>query len=175
MKKAIIYSTKYGTTKRYALEFSKKTGFEVFESNKIKSISSFDTVIFFTPIYAGTLKGFNKFIKAFSFDKIEKIIIVCVGLADPNKIKKDDKLYKSIEENIPHNLKDKYEIYNLQGELDFNKLNFFNKTMIKIVYNSQKKNGVNDSEIVKLMENENKKISFVDFDSLNYLVDKIKT
>ena len=46
MKKIIIYGSKYGTTKQYAEELSKKTNIKAESYEDIKSIDKYETIIY---------------------------------------------------------------------------------------------------------------------------------
>lgn len=49
----IIYGSQYGTTKKYADELAKRTGFEVKSYKYINDINNYETIIYLGALYAG--------------------------------------------------------------------------------------------------------------------------
>ncbi|MGD1823177.1 MAG: flavodoxin domain-containing protein [Pleomorphochaeta sp.] len=167
MNKIIIYSSKYGSAKKYALELSKMTKINHKSVNEVDDVKSYDFIIYVAPLYAGNLRSFSKFINSFDLSKISKLIIVSVGLTSPNDIEAYKGINKAISDKLPNYLLDKYEIFNLQGDIDYNKLIFIHKLMVKMLYSNLKKSGKKESEIVQLMENKEKKLNLINYNSLN--------
>ena len=60
MKTLIIYSSQYGSTKRYAERLSEITGFEAVDYMQAKDIKGFDRIIFMGGLYAGGVLGLKK-------------------------------------------------------------------------------------------------------------------
>lgn len=64
-KIAVVYASKYGSTKQYAQWIAEELSADLFESNKIpiNELKEFDTIIYGGGLYAGTIKGINLIIK----------------------------------------------------------------------------------------------------------------
>lgn len=56
----IIYGSQYGTTKKYADELAKRTGFEVKSYKYINDINNYETIIYLGALYAGGVLGMKK-------------------------------------------------------------------------------------------------------------------
>jgi flavodoxin len=65
METIIIYGSKYGTTKSYAEELTKKTGISNIEYNKTISLEKYDTIIYFGGLNAGGVLGLKNTITNF--------------------------------------------------------------------------------------------------------------
>ena len=60
-KIALIYKSKYGSTKKYANWLKEKLKCDIYEGNKvkIKELLKYDTIIYGGGIYMGKLNGFD--------------------------------------------------------------------------------------------------------------------
>ena len=175
-KSIIIFGSKYGTTKSYAQELSKRIGVNSISYREIKSLTSYDTVIYLGGVYVGQILGLSKTLKKYPLNFNQSLIIVAVSLSDSKDATSFERISNSLSKLLPLELFEKCKIFNLQGGLDYQKLNFLYKFMMRAVYKSAKKDTTkNESNgIITMMENPDKKISFVDFKSLNKIEDFIK-
>lgn len=67
-------------------------------------------------------------------------------------------------------------IFHLRGGIDYSKLNFKHKTMMKMLYHSLKNKPIESltQEDKALIETYNTKVDFVDYDSLKQIVEVIQ-
>ena len=175
MKSIIIYGSHYGTTKKYADELSKRTNIQSISFKEIKEINDYDNIIYLGGIYAGGILGMSKTLRNLNNISSKNIILITVGLADPN----DEENINNIRDNIKKQLKSevfkKAKIFHLRGGIDYSKLNFAHKTMMKLLYNaikniSQEKQ---TAENRAMIETYNKKVDFIDFSSLDKIINEI--
>jgi len=61
--KIIIYGSKYGTAKQYAMELSKKTNIKAESYKDIKNIDEYETIVYIGALYAGGVLGMTKTLK----------------------------------------------------------------------------------------------------------------
>lgn len=171
----IVYGSQYGTTKKYAQKLSEKTGINAVNYSDIGDINQYDTIIYFGALYAGSLLGMKKTLNKISDATNKKIIIATVGLVDPN----DDSNRNAIREKIKKQLSDDVygivNIYFLKGGIDYSSLNLKHKTMMAFAYRNAKrlKEEEQTAESKVIVETYGKKISFIDFDALNPIIDEI--
>ena len=176
MKSIIIYGSHYGTTKKYADELSKRTNIQSISFKEIKEINDYDNIIYLGGIYAGGILGMSKTLRNLNNISSKNIILITVGLADPN----DEENINNIRDNIKKQLKSevfkKAKIFHLRGGIDYSKLNFAHKTMMNILYNMVKKlpEEKKSAEDRAMIETYNKKVEFVDFSSLDNIINEIK-
>ena len=176
MKSIIIYGSHYGTTKKYADELSKRTNIQSISFKEIKEINDYDNIIYLGGIYAGGILGMSKTLRSLNNISSKNIILITVGLADPN----DEENINNIRDNIKKQLKSevfkKAKIFHLRGGIDYSKLNFAHKTMMNLLYNMVKKlpEEKKSAEDRAMIETYNKKVEFVDFSSLDNIINEIK-
>ena len=171
----IIFGSCYGTTKQYADELSGRIGCEAVSFENVSDINAYQTIIYMGGLYAGGVQGMKKTLKKLSDISDKNICIVTVGLADPTDEKNIEHIRKNIKMQVSEELYNKALVFHLRGGIDYSKLNFLHKKMMGMVY----KKAVNvpeeerDAEISAMIETYNKQVDFVDFDSLDSIVQSL--
>ena len=171
--KIILYGTIYGTSKSYAEELSKRTGIEAKSYDEVSSIDDYDTIVYIGSLYAGGVQGMKKTFSKLSDASNRKIIIATVGLADPMDSENTDSIRKSIKNQLSDEVYDQASIFHLRGAIDYAKLGFKHKTMMSLLYNKAKNlpEEKKNSEVRAMIETFNKQVSFINYESLNPLVE----
>ena len=173
MNSIIVYGSHYGTTKRYAEELSKRTNIKVISFKKInQQINDYDNIIYLGGLYAGGVLGMSKTLKKLNNILNKKIIIATVGLSDPTDEVNKNNIRNNIKSHIPKEVFEKAKIFHLRGGIDYSKLNFAHKTMMKLLYNAVKnlpeeKQTAEDKAMIKTY---NKNVNFIDFSSLDEII-----
>ena len=116
-------------------------------------------------LYAGGVKGLKNTFRLLKNSNIKAIV-------DVKKQENIDNIAKQIEKDILKNSL----IYHLRGGIDYSKLNFKHKTMMKMLYHSLKNKPVESltQEDQTLIETYNKKVDFVDYDALKQILEVIQ-
>lgn len=174
MKQLIIYGSHYGTSKCYAQKLSEMTGIPVISYEDIKDLSEYEEIIHLGGLYAGGVKGLKNTIKA--LPQNGKLIIVTVGLADVSIKENTDHIKMAVRQQVPQSILDRIEILHLRGGIDYSRLSFLHKTMMSLVYKKAKNTPEEQktAEERDLIETYNQKVDFVDFDSLNAVIEFIE-
>ena len=175
MNNIIIYGSHYGTTKQYAEELSRRTNIKAISFKEVKEINDYNNIIYLGGLYAGGVLGMSKTIKKLNDVSNKKIIIVTVGLSDPTDEVNKKNIRNNIKNQIPKEIFEKAKIFHLRGGIDYSKLNFVHKTMMKLLYNAVKnlQKEKQTAEDRTMIETYNKKVSFIDFSSLDKIIDEI--
>ena len=175
MNPIIIYGSCYGSTKQYAEVLSKRTNIEAISFKNVKKINAYNTIIYLGGVYAGGVLGMAKTIKKLKDFSNKKIIIVTVGLSDPTDEVNKNNIRNNIKNQIQKEIFEKAKIFHLKGGIDYSKLNFAHKTMMKLLYNSVKNLPEEKltAEDRAMIETYNKKIDFIDFSSLEQIISEI--
>ena len=171
----IIYGSCYGTTKKYAEELSGRFGCEAVSYENVNDINAYQTIIYMGGLYAGGVQGMKKTLKKLS-DISDKIIcIVTVGLADPTDEKNIEHIRKNIKTQVSQELYNKAKIFHLRGGIDYSEISFLHKKMMGMVYKKAVSVPVEerDAELSAMIETYNKQADFVDFDSLDPIVQSL--
>lgn len=169
MNALIVYGSQYGTTRRYAEKFSQMMNLPVTSCDNVKDLAEYDLIVHFGALYAGGVKGLKNTIKAMREDA--RLIIVTVGLADVCDKENTENIRKSISRQVPEKLLKDAVVFHLRGGIDYQKLSFKHRTMMKLLYNKAKKLPAEKqtAEVKTMIETYNTKVDFVDFDSLNQI------
>ena len=174
MNNIIIYGSHYGTTKQYAEELSRRTNIKAISFKEVKEINDYNNIIYLGGLYAGEYWN-TKTIKKLNDVSNKKIIIVTVGLSDPTDEVNQNNIRNNIKKQLPKEIFEKAKIFHLRGGIDYSKLNFAHKTMMKLLYNAVKnlQKEKQTAEDRAMIETYNKKVSFIDFSSLDKIIDEI--
>ena len=169
MNTLILYGSQYGTAKRYAEKFAEMTHFPVLSYEDVKTLTDYEQIIYFGALYAGGVKGLKNTVKKISPNT--KLIIVTVGLADVCDKENISNIRNSIRKQVPEHLLGAASVFHLRGGIDYSKLNFKHKTMMKMLYHSLKSKPAESltQEDKALIETYNQKVDFVDYDSLKQI------
>lgn len=175
MNNIIIYGSHYGTTKQYAEELSRRTNIEVISFENVEEINDYDNIIYLGGLYAGGVLGMSKTIKKLNNISNKKIIIATVGLSDPTDETNKNNIRNNIKSQIPKEIFEKAKIFHLRGGIDYSKLNFAHRTMMKLLYNAVKNlpEEKQTAENRAMIETYNKKVDFIDFSSLDKIINEI--
>ena len=175
MSNIILYGSHYGTTKLYAEELSRRTNIEVSSFKTIKDINQYDTIIYLGGLYAGGVLGMAKTLKNLNDVSHKKIILITVGLADPTDEVNKNNIRNNIKRQLKKEVFEKAKIFHLRGGIDYSKLNFGHKIMLRLLYNSIKNlpEEKQTAEDKAMIETYNKKVNFIDFSSLDDIIHEI--
>ena len=175
MNSIIIYGSHYGTTKQYAEELSKRTNIKAISFKKFnQQINDYDNIIYLGALYAGGVLGMSKTLKKLNNISNKKILIATVGLSDPTDEVNKNNIRNNIKNQIPKEVFERAKIFHLRGGIDYSKLNFVHKTMMKLLYNAVKNlpNEKQTAEDRAMIETYNKKVNFIDFSSLDEIINE---
>ncbi len=175
MDKIIVYGSRYGTTKQYAEELSKRTDIKVIPFEKVNhEINNYDIIIYLGGLYAGGVLGLAKTLKKLNNISDKKIIIVTVGLSDLKDKENRDNIRNNIKSQLPKDVFERTKIFHLRGGIDYSKLNFAHKTMMKLLYNAVKKlpEEKMKSEDRTMIETYHTKVNFIDFSNLDKIINE---
>ncbi len=149
---SIVYESKTGHTKKYAQLLSKKLHLPIYSLKEAETkLNQNDKIVFLSWICAGKIKEKNNADKKYN--------IICYGAvgAYPYSDKYLAELKQANQIKTP--------LFYLRGGLDYSKLNFFQKILVKIVGITMKNKDENTKEMFKKGKN---------FVSLNNLEEIIK-
>lgn len=162
MSKIIVYASRYGTSKEYAVKIAEEKGYPLCSYNEIPdSINKYGEIIFIAPVYAGKIYALDKFMKNNNKLGELKLILVVVGVYNPNRENNTSKISKLVSDRLKSSNFKIQSIYHLHGKLEVDKLSFMHKMLIKALYRKAKKEPIhqisdNDRDIVEAYEQETK-------------------
>lgn len=176
MKHIIVYGSQYGSTRRYAEKLSEQTGIPAVGYKDVPNLSDMKIIIYLGGLYAGGVLGLAKTLRNFSLQNGQKLILVTVGLADPNEPENQHNIRTSLQKQLPAGLLDQAKIFHLRGGIDYQQLSFGHRTMMKLLYQSLRRTPLEKqtAENRALIETYGKKVDFTDFGALKPIVLEIQ-
>ena len=176
MKSIILYGSRYGSARRYAQELSKQTDIPAVSYQEAPPLSKLETIVYIGALYAGGVLGLTKTLRRQSFGEHQRLVIVTVGLADPDIPQNRENIRNSLQKQIPAQLYGRAAVFHLRGAIDYQALSLGHRTMLALLHRSlQKKPAEEWSEEDKaLMETYGKQADFVDFASLRPIINEIQ-
>ena len=176
MKSVILYGSRYGSARRYAQELSKQTDIPAVSYQEAPPLSKLETIVYIGALYAGGVLGLTKTLRRQSFGEHQRLVIVTVGLADPDILQNRENIRNALQKQIPAQLYGRAAVFHLRGAIDYQALSLGHRTMLALLHRSlQKKPAEEWSEEDKaLMETYGKQADFVDFVSLRLIINEIQ-
>ena len=176
MNSIIIYGSHYGTTKQYAEELSRQTNIERVSFKNVKEINNYDKIIYLGALYAGGVLGMAKTLNKLNNISNKTIIIATVGLADPTDEVNKNNIRNNIKIQLKKEVFENAKIFHLRGGIDYTQLNFVHKTMLKLLYNRIKNlpEEKKTPEDKAMIDTYNKKVNFIEFSTLNKIINEIQ-
>ena len=173
-KQLIVYGSQYGSTKRYAERLAEMTGTEAVEYKEAKDLDDYDRIVYLGSLYAGGVTGLKQTVGKMS--PRQELIVSTVGLADPTDASNVAHIRQSIKGQIPAHFYDESRLFHLRGAIDYTKLNLKYRLMMSLLVKKVAKlpEEQQNAETRVMLETYGKQVDFVDFSSLQPIVDKIK-
>ena len=175
-KSIIIYGTNYGTTRKYAEELAKRTGIQVISYEEAYIPKDCEVIVYFGGLYAGGVKGLKETLPAIRKTAYHRLIIATVGLADVEDEENIYNIRSALSRQLPSEVYERAEIYHLRGGIDYSRLNFSHKTMMKLLYTKAKNlpEDKKNAEVRAMIETYGKQVDFVDLKKLNVIEEALQ-
>ncbi len=131
MKTIVVYTSKYGSTARYAKWIAEALGCTAKRLQDVRpqDLEAYDAIIYGGSMYVGSIAGFQKFLKMLGGAKNKKLGLFMVGMTNPAE--KD--IYEKIAaQNIPADWQNNIEVFTLRGDQLFSKMSGIHKLMMRM-------------------------------------------
>lgn len=176
MKTQIVFGSCYGTTRAYAQRLSELTGVSAESWKAIQNFTNCECLIYLGGLYAGGIEGLKQTLKKPGAQNLKRILLVTVGLADPQAPDTTMHIRQEAYKQIPSELFDKIEFFHLRGGIDYAHLNFKHKMMMKmlVTYLKKQPSEKRDAQTQMMLDTYGQKIDFVDFDTLHPIIEAMK-
>ena len=175
MKRTVLlFGSRYGTAARYAAALSERTGIPAVAYRDYLSQSGDgapDTVIYIGALYAGGVLGLRETVKKLGSTAPRRLLLATVGLADPSDPANTANITHSVKQQMGAALFEKTELFFLRGGMDYAKLGFVHKTMMKLLYAQANKQPETErtADTRALIETYGKTVDFVNLSALDAL------
>lgn len=170
-KIAVVYTSKYGSARRYAKWIAEETGATVFDAKrcKVSDLKDFDTIVYGGGIHAGGIEGIDFLKKNFSKLSGKKIICYAVGL----RVDGDDVRQQCRDINFVKKMAD-IPCYFFHGAYNPAQVKGIDKVLMKIVKHMVVKKKDKDEEDEKLLKAITDGGNFASKDQIAPLVEALK-
>ena len=142
----VIFSSKYGHTKLYALWLSEALNADICDAKELKKVAlqDYSTVIFGSSLYASGSKAAALIVKHFERIKNKNVILFTCGLADVESASNIEAINNNLNKVLTPEIRNSIKIFHVRGGIDYNKLSFMHKLMMKFVYSQTSKKPQNE-------------------------------
>jgi len=173
-KTAVIYSSKYGHTKKYAEWIAQDLSADIFDLKSFdkKLLSNYETLVFGSGLYAGRIAFADILAKNIEQIKDKKIVLFTVGTGDVSNEKNTDYVKKQFFAKFPEEFMKNTKLFCLRGGVDYENLSFIHRKMMDMVHFvlSKKKPEELKFEDKEFLDVFGKKVDFTDKNSILPLV-----
>lgn len=160
---AIIYKSKYGSTKKYAQWIAEEAKADLFQCSEIgvKKLKEYDTIVYGGGLYASGIAGISIITKNYEILKDKRIIVFTVGLASTDR---EEVFTPIIEKNFSKEIRENITFFHLRGGIDYKKLGIIHKSMMAMLKNmiSKKDSKELSDDDSALLNTYGKKVDFTD-------------
>ena len=170
----IIYGSRYGSTKKYAMHLSEMTAIEAVCFKDVTNIADYDFVVYLGALCAGGVMGLKKTAGKLSVN--QKLIVATVGLADPTDAGNINNIRENLKKQIPSSHYDVNNIFHLRGAIDYSRLSLKHRIMMSLLRSKVSKipESERNAEVRALLATYGKIVDFVDLKTLEPLVEAIR-
>ena len=176
MNQVIIYSSRYGSTLQYAKKLSEQTNIPAVDYREAPELSGMRTIIYMGGLYAGGVPGLTKTFRGFSLRDGQKVILITIGLSDPDEPENRQNIRAALKKQLPPDLFHQAKIFHLRGGIDYQRLALSHRTMLALLYRSLRKTPLEQqtAENRALIETYGKQVNFIDFGALEAVIREIQ-
>ena len=173
-KTAVVYQSKYGSTKKYAQWLAEELGCDIFERKNIKAeqLADYDTIIYGGGLYAGGVSGIDLIVKAYDKLKDKNLIPFTCGLADPNDAENTNNIRTGLNKVLTAQMQSKINIFHLRGGIDYTRLTIAHKSMMAMLHKMTAKKDCESlrEEDKQMLETYGKVVDFTDKQAIEPII-----
>ena len=120
--------------------------------------------------------GLAKTFRGFSLRDGQKVILITIGLSDPDEPENRQNIRAALKKQLPPDLFHQAKIFHLRGGIDYQRLSLSHRTMLALLYRSLRKTPLEQqtAENRALIETYGKQVNFIDFGALEAVVREIQ-
>lgn len=175
---AVIYESKYGSTKRYAEWIGRSLSCPVFPRKQFnpRSITRYNTIIYGGGLYAGGVSGIKFVIRNWNKLSNKNVILFTCGLADPENPDNISHIQNSLSKILPEEILTHLHLFHLRGGLNYPRLSLLHKFMMSMLRKMLLKKDPGslteeDRQLLNLLETHKESVDFTDRSTIKALTD----
>lgn len=174
-KTLVVYSSKYGSSKKYAEYIAEQLQADIceFKKDTLPSLESYDTIIYGAGLYAGTVNG-SAFFRTHQKTLADKncIVFTC-GLTNPLPESNREYMRAVVLKMLPAELHEHTEIFHFGGCLP-KKLGVLHKLMIAGLVAALKRKAEPNEDEKLIMSSHGQELDLTDIHSADELIASVR-
>lgn len=178
-KKIVVYTSNYGSTRRYAQWIAEELSCPLFEKKAIhpQDLSAPQTVIYGGGLYAGGVNGINFITRNWRSLSDKNVVLFTCGLADPKDPANVSNIRSSLAKSLSAKMLAHIKIFHLRGGIDYPQLNFIHRSMMAMLRRMLLKKDARDlsREDRQLLDTYGKYIDLTDRESIQPLTAYVRS
>ena len=168
----ITYSTVYGSSKTYAQHIAAALSLEAEDINTADTASA-DCLVIVGGLYAGSMIGLKKAIS--KLPEQAELVVVSVGIADPEKQTNAEKIDKDIYKSIPSDIQARTRVFHLRGCMDYMVMSPKHRAMMWMLCKYIKKKGPRNEEDQSILNTYGERIDFINLETAGPVIEYLKS
>ncbi len=177
-KTVVLYESKYGFTKCYALWIAEALSCPAFSRKEFSpgKFADYDTIIFGGGLYAGGVGGIRLLTDHWQMISQKKVILFTCGLADPREPANVKHIRENLEKILTPEMYRKIHLFHLRGGIDYSRLSMIHKSMMAMLRRMLLKKDPQEltSEDQQLLATYGQQLDFTDRASIDRLVQYVQ-
>lgn len=175
---AVIYKSKYGSTKKYAQWISSSLHCDLYDRKSIrpKQMHEYEIIVYGGGLYAGGVNGISLLSENADLISNQTIILFTCGLADPSDPQNVAHIRSVLSKKLPQQLLEKIKVFHLRGGIDYSQLGPIHKAMMAMLHKMVKNKDYDSlrSEDKEMLSTYGKVVDFTNKAAIYPIVDYIK-
>ena len=171
----VIYDSKYGSTRRYALWIAEALACEAAfrKAFNPENLINYDTIIYGGGLYAGGVSGISLLTENFDRIKDKNIILFTCGLADPTDPDNVSHIREGLAKVLTPEMLNTVHLFHLRGAIDYSRLGLVHKAMMAMLHGTMLKKDYASlrKEDQLMLDTYGKKVDFTDQSSIAPIID----
>lgn len=131
MNAIVVYTSRYGSAEQYARWIADALGCPAKALQRVpaRELAQYDTIIYGGGLYAGSIAGFQAFLKKLGTAADKRLLLFMVGMTNPSQ----KEAYAEIAQRcIPAQWQGRFSVFALRGNQMFSKMSTAHKLMMRI-------------------------------------------
>ena len=175
MKDAVVlYSSRYGSTKRYAEAIAARLHCLALDAKNGKQVfSEYETIIFGGGIYASGIRGASLLVKNFEKLQDKRLFVYTVGISDPTV---PGRFSPILEKIFSQKMREQIQFFHFRGALDYGRMSFLHRSMMKMLKSMVEKKPLSErtDEDEGILSSFGSKVDFFDENAVSPLVEAVE-
>lgn len=129
---AVIYQSKYGFTKTYALWIAEETGADLLDAKQVTAVDlqKYSVIVYGGGLYAGGVNGISLLTKNFQEIRNKRLFLFTVGAADVTDPINIEHIQSSLKRVLTPSMLSSIKIYHLRGGMKYSQMTFLHRSMM---------------------------------------------